>query len=574
MAATCSYNGISFLSMYRSKVSFRPILDEAQRTTVYVEHSLDVEGYVQSDSGTGTTLASIRKLLSACAGTLTYQDKGFGDLVVNTGSVWDVKWGPIPEVVDWVPLGGDGRAARVHWRCTTRIPECDAAKYKLAILAFNWEISHDFDNDGYATENVSGYLEIPMTRTAQSNRNPPDSVDRYREQLEQSVPLGFHRRNQKYRISSDRRRIDFSWSDQEVSDPLMPKTTKMDLEYTVRAPMPYVKWTIGLSGSVTVARGVPKVEALTAFLKVWESRIAVLRKTKGVTVIPTDIYISEQVFGRTSRFSYGALVTMPNAKPATFLLAAKVWFPVDGTDYGKWRTSLYDAKQSQVRGYSGLKYKPEYDLIVDLCMTPGEDLVQELVPIPPQQKTGPTDANLVNESSELRRVKPETSNLDYRMRTELLEEQNVMRHQPLPTKKPQGDTTDNARRINATLDDADMRRQVGGIGASQGDMPDEVYQQASPPARRFRLVGSSVRVGYRTPVPKVESLGGVTVTEEGRHVTEEQIGAIGGTPIFRTAWLITYAVPRAPSALLPTTANPALETDSTQGTNELEGVTR
>lgn len=41
----CSYNGTSFNTLCKSRISSRPILDEARRTVVYVEHTIDVDGF-------------------------------------------------------------------------------------------------------------------------------------------------------------------------------------------------------------------------------------------------------------------------------------------------------------------------------------------------------------------------------------------------------------------------------------------------------------------------------------------------------------------------------------------------
>jgi hypothetical protein len=197
-------------------------MDEAQRTTVYVEHSLEVEGYVVPNVVTGTTdtvLSTARKLLTAQGGALDYSDKGFGDLVVNVeaGGVRDVSWGPHPEILEWIPLGGDGvGTCKVVWRVTTRIPECTSAVYAGAPLALNYEQDFSIDEAGYTTVGTSGYIEIPMTRRTQTDRSLPDSADQYRERLQAAVPLGYRRNSQDYRLSKDKRRLDFSWRDEEI----------------------------------------------------------------------------------------------------------------------------------------------------------------------------------------------------------------------------------------------------------------------------------------------------------------------------------------------------------------------
>lgn len=103
--ATLTYNGIAFTALYKSSVRSKPVLDEARRTTVYVEHTLNVEGYVHAGGAmTDSTMEGIRKLLTACGGALNYSDKGFGSLVVNgTSAVRDAQWGPVPEILEFTP---------------------------------------------------------------------------------------------------------------------------------------------------------------------------------------------------------------------------------------------------------------------------------------------------------------------------------------------------------------------------------------------------------------------------------------------------------------------------------------
>ena len=118
---TCAYNGVTFTSLYNSRVSSRPILDEAKRTTVYVEHTLTVHGYIAAQT-TDATLTSMRQLLTACGGALDYSNKGFGSLTINAGIVRDVAWGPIPEILEWIPIG-DSNAAEVTWKVSRSWPE-------------------------------------------------------------------------------------------------------------------------------------------------------------------------------------------------------------------------------------------------------------------------------------------------------------------------------------------------------------------------------------------------------------------------------------------------------------------
>lgn len=584
--ATLTYNTVSFTSLYSTKISARPVLDEAQRTTTHIEHRLEVVGYIHASGAvTDTTWASLRKLLTACGGALTYQNKGYGDLVVNgTSSVKDAAWGPIPEILDFTPLGGDALATRIHWAVTTRIPECDSASYTKEWMEWNWESVHDIDGDGYTTLRINGHLIIPMTRTAQDNRVPPDIVDRCREQILPPVALGFQRRDQSWRMSADKRRLDFSWVDQEIPAAMPDDVTRIDARHSMRATLKdggFKKWIFGLDATITLARGIPRDRALKAFLGIIESRTKDLRKKKDVKgtslFIPLDLSFEEDVFGRTSRFNFSALV-ISRTSIGLLLKQSKLWYPVDGTDWGKWRTSLEKANATTARGYANLKVPASADLIVDLCRTGGDGnrRLEAKPKGPPRvlKVLGETDDADDDLGVKIANLTPDNSWVQYRMRAAWGEVANVARHRPLPTKAV-GDLTDSRRRMDVSGSADDIRGAVGAPGFQRGDEPAEVHQRAAGPTRTLILSGVAVRLGYRVPTPKIDSVSGVVPTELGRDVQEDMVGALGGVPVYRLLFEVEYALPQAPTGHLPSLADPILGVGTITGTAEkFTGVTR
>ncbi len=307
MAATCEYNGIAFTTLYRSRISSRPIHDQAGRTVVYVEHTLTVDGYIAiTDETTDETMEDIRRLLTAQGGFLNYQDAGFGELVVNqVGSVRDVKWGPVPEVLEWVPLGGDGMACKITWRCVARIPECDNARYENSILALNYTVTHTIDRDNFLSESLQGYLEIPMTRRFQGDRVPPDSVDDYRERLEaRQPPAGWRRLDRRFVISADRRRLDFSWTDQQTDGNALPLlVTSIDASHTVQSAegLYFKKWQVTLEATITMTAGAPRALALDVFLLLAAERLVEAHARKGGSFLLGSFMARESIYGRPRR---------------------------------------------------------------------------------------------------------------------------------------------------------------------------------------------------------------------------------------------------------------------------------
>ena len=109
------YNGVSWLGLYKSRLSARPVPDEARRATKYIEYGLEIDGYVTAPLGSTSTdaqLAALRRCLTQPGGPLVYKGKGYGTLAVNSpadGPARDVAYGPWPELLDAFPVG-DSRA--------------------------------------------------------------------------------------------------------------------------------------------------------------------------------------------------------------------------------------------------------------------------------------------------------------------------------------------------------------------------------------------------------------------------------------------------------------------------------
>lgn len=593
--ATFSYNGTAFAGLYRSRISSRPILDEAQRTTVYVEHSLEVDGYVVLDLDDNWT--SLRRELTVCGGELVYKDKGFGDLIVNStlGLARDVKWGPIPEILEFYPLGGDCNAARIRWRCTVRIPECDDAKYRDALLAYNYDATYTIDQDGYTTLRVAGYIEVPMTRDTVRTRTLPDSVDRYRVLLNSPAPLGFQRKTRTFRISQDKRRLDFSYTEEEIYSPLPDRVTSIQARQSVRnSDIGFKQWVMSLDATITMSRGEQKELALVAFLNLVAHRTDnVLRVASGrgqrATMIPIDFSVEDDIYGRSSRFTFSTRIVNPRDITA-LLEGTRMWWQAD--DWGKWRTSLQSSRASDVRGWANLELKKEDDAIVDLCLPTDQLIPRDSKPPKAGNPKPPDDTGkkLKLEDS----VRPENSWVEYRNTLEYNETPGVIRHKLLPKNPPTGSgggaqppgagnpggtgippgkfvvgpPIGGGAAPNAAGGADEMRTSVGGPAASsQGGAPADVHQVRSSATREVVMVGYGIRLGWRVPVPRLVSVGGQTPVEVERVVKEEKVGGTLSCPLFGTQWIIRYSLPSAPSSL-PHLANPVYDHDGGNGAQQ------
>lgn len=598
---TCTYNGTAFNTLYKSRISSRPVLDEARRTVIYVEHTLDVEGYIIAQP-TDPSMTAIRKSLMAVGGALTYKNKGFGDLVVNgTSPVRDACWGPIPELLDFVPLGGDCNAARVHWRCVTRIPECDFARYRFALLAYNYEQDWAIDGDGYTTIRMTGYLEIPMTRLGVNVRTIPDTADRYREAIRPEVPLGYQRTTQEFKLSKDKRRLDFSFVDTEIPRPLPDGCTKIEASHTVETSLHgegLKVWTITLEATITLAAGLPKSLALAAFLLILASRVrgpylAGIAAQRRLTLIPQSMRFQDDVFGRTSRF----YIKMRNVNALTvqqILTQSGMWQPIEGTGFQRWRSSLQNTAFN-VRGAAGAFASNFDDAIIDLCLgvprLPGSAALRtwpgnnddrgqgnrvisrpvsghagNLINVRFPSNPGGRDDGFGFINTIIEGLSPERSFIRYEPRLRLHETDKLIEHKPLP-RQPAPDPDAGAGGDFDTSDASSTAQATGQPGSQSGYelYPTPKYQQGAAPTRRVIFSGLAERIGWRVPPPELRELDGVKLREVSRDIEEPTTGSIGDIRIFGLVWTIVYALEGPLPNGLPFLGNPVLGVDGGSG---------
>lgn len=585
---------ITFAAFYRTSMSAKPVADEAHRTTIYVEYTLDVQGYVTT--APGETWQELRKKLTKPAGELYYQEHGYDGATVfhvnGSSRIRDVKWGPWPELLDFTPLGGHGNASRVHWRCVICIPECDGAvQYTKHLMALNFTAHFSIDQDGYTTERVEGYLEVPITRKSEQDRTVPDCADLYRREVLAKRPPqpGWQRKGQDYKVSQDRRRLDFSWSDEELPSPLPRKVTKIQARHAVETSLKegFTNWNVEIDATITMARGVAKSESLPVFLQLIDSRTAIADRKK--TVLPVKFRVEDDIFGRGTRYSYAARY-LNTVSIGMAMQALRLWRHIDGSDWTDWRTSMATTEVTDPGGPAQRIMAPSEDWIVDLCLGDVKPIPPPYLNTPPPIfRDPPPDKPKPDDSIKPKKPKPDETWVEYEARLRYRSRSSSVRHKKLP-KTPQGETprlegfavqTPSSQpttppRGGSTIPfpvppgppggkpgDAPastIKLEQGGIGAEspQGAMPSDTVQTVTSPTRTIVLHGHGVRYGYRVPVPYLTRINGVPVVEFERHVEETSYEAVLGVPLFRTDWAIEYILPAAPAGMFPTQGNPAL----------------
>lgn len=280
---TLSYNGCDFGPLFETKVSGLDVKDHANRVTKYIEYTITVDGYVTLPNGAtsiSTPMETLYRLISEPGGKLNYVGRGL-DLVVNVGdSDRDVGWGPIPEVLEFQPLGG-GLSAKIRWEVKVRLPNKPAGPPplghgpELPFLQFNYETTLSYGEDGFSSASMRGVLEIPMTRRTVTTRTVPTTADSLRSEIENRLMAGidlsrFRLTKRDFSVSRDKRTLewDWSWEEKPYMD-LPPYCMVARGNFNIRpakAGMGLCLWLCTLRATYNVAMGNARRVAWEAFL--------------------------------------------------------------------------------------------------------------------------------------------------------------------------------------------------------------------------------------------------------------------------------------------------------------------
>ena len=284
-AGNVSYNGFKFPPALKSRVTVVPEYDEAGRTMKYMTIAISIEFITTdptvppSDVDGDTTykgrmdnmMGSLYATLSQPCQPLHLELIGLGNISVNDLSAGadnkeDIDYGPKPQVIEIEPLGG-GLASRVEWLCTTRIAPCFGNAIG-ELTEFTYSVGWSFDPAGFMIRKVEGIIGLPATRNPQveslvaggSISIDPKSVEAANQLLTTNFPLlSKFRRQTFYRITPDRRRIQFTVEDTEIrSDSLYPPgISKIHIHQSVGSALKsgFLVWAMNISGNLEIANG-------------------------------------------------------------------------------------------------------------------------------------------------------------------------------------------------------------------------------------------------------------------------------------------------------------------------------
>jgi len=546
-----NYNGYTFDGATHIKVRSEPQYDEAQRVITYVKHEITVDAIITPDSTSGTStdsaMLNIRRRLLQQGGALILTGKGFGnDIIVNvsdggyaggSGAKRDVRWGPIPRILAWEPIGSKA-ACLVTWACTTCVPLCPAGIATTgasAKLAWNYSINFSIDR-GITTRTITGYLEIPQTRRANIVLGKAStivwlSVDREWEAVIGPPLFGFERSTNRT-ISKNRSRIDYTITDTEI-----PSNNAYPLGMTHASGDYSVRWKRGskesvlyrstLSMDLETAPGVSGTWAWVVFLKEAQRRIEFALKESSSSdplkkqfAIVNEISLRESIFSRECSFRVSWVFT---SSIKDFMEDSGLWTPIKGTDWNKWRQSLAHS-EFHPRGVAQLSNQPGNDIIVDLCLGSQPKLHDNTLigyGYPDKMKFG------------LKNKKPpkKTSWLDYFSSYTIQKSSALSKQRYL-----QGPETDSG---SASQDEGKPSYPTRNGTA-------DVIQLAGETGYSVIYEGNAERAGWPIPRPKIEKIGGQDAVEREGFFKTGVVANLLGIQIYRAAWSIEYELAGSP----------------------------
>ncbi len=544
------YGDYTFDSSVRTSVTAIPQLDDAGRTFKWIGYTVAVRALVHADGGLDTLMGGLRKQLLTPAQAFHYDaGKGFGSFTIDGSPIDDVAWGPFPRRLHFDPIG-DNKSAWVDWEVEVRIPEClGSTSYKHKIMSAGYTVTYDIDTDGLTTVTYAGFLEIPMTRETPTSGTLDDNADKYREQIASQTILGFQRESQSYKVSLDKRRLDFSIVDKEIPIALPAGVTQCNVTHTVDSALgkkrgAFRLWGNTIAGTVTTSPSKnAKADGFSKFMIIVNKRQEGIRGRGGL-LIAQEFSISEELTAFTSRFSLRYLSSAgEKATAQQFLTASGMWNGI-GTDFASWKASL-DDQAWKPRGIAGLTSKPSDDTIIDLCL-------QSTVANPTQNPTNNQPKNQPGQLPPPTKKPPAPASwLWYECFLSVDEDDRIAVHKPL--KSPGAPVPPKLPYDKLQPENTD-KLQVGEGGTD--DVPD-IEQKVSGPTFTITLWGSAIRCGYPITTPSLVTVGGKKVTQLRCRVTHGVATQVDDTPINTCSWIKTYHCTEQPTDLkIP--ANPML----------------
>lgn len=563
-----TYYGVKFPNQIKAQVTSVPVRDTANRHSKYYRHTLTVETIFHEglyDRSTGspvleappgqggetvdTYFQEMRRRLLVPEQTLIFDGKGFGSVFRINTQQQDVSYGPKPELLTWESIGSN-KAVRCVWTVTVEIAECvngetvGPSSLRNRLAEINYTMSWDIGEDGLTQRTVAAIMELGVNRDSSlvnaGAGTISHSVDFFRNNLSVPVPRGFSRTAQNWTISGDKRTMNVLVRDEEIAsdNPYFPGVIRPRVTYRLsNRNISFQLWNASLSGTISVAQGVPRWFAWAAFLLVVKSKrdasVNARVKTqvngqtcskKGGITLTENIDIAEEVYGREMSFSVGWLLS---CDLETLFQGAGVWKPVGGgLSWEGYRSSMTTLSRAwSNRGHAQMFHRPSDDTIIDLC-PPGPQTVRI---------NNTVQRGISVQSSDMFKSAcpaPAASWLVFQNEVELVRDSNTVAHFPLQDPESQV----------ITPPDLLQKPQIDQIG----NILAPIIQFRSASEYRVRMKGWALRVCYEVPRIHIRQYGGVRATLVGKDNQTHKLLSVFDLPVYISRWDKTYVLHGVP----------------------------
>lgn len=564
-----AYNGYTFpTSVETVQFSGEPVQDESNRVTMFVRHVIGLKWDVIAAAGSNidSTMASLRATLMQRGGDFTYANRGMGaDFNFNSSGLTDVQGGPIPRSFDFKPKGKN-QGCTVTWTVEICVPtQCAAFNIYGVLMTFNYKLKIKIDRHGYTSRTYSGFFQVPKVDSDFS------VGDAFIESVMPPIPEQFQRVDRDYDHSYDKKRVDFSFVDEQMTSRSLPEgctaaTGSHDLGSDLQRG--FQTWNGTISASYTVAPPYdPGSVGWAAFKALLDSRLQTVllavnadppgnadvnqqkptEKPKaaivGLQLSEPDIYSA----GGTN-VSFSAQIKMICSIKAIFgndNIKSGMWkYPLQGSEaWTRWRDSLPDVLRA--RGLANLSLSPTDEVLVDLCVNNAAT--------PPQQEAEFTSGDIGVTLGDITDLQPtpdtETSWFGYEPEIEIYEDNHAVVSSSL--------TEDSWSPYDQSPGDFSP----GYIPDQKPSDPTDSVQYRAPSTLYVFISGQAMRAWYPIHRPKIVNYAGLQVKEvstiaDGCFWRQKIVGSLGiGMPIYYAEWRFKYAVEARPAqAILPPTS--------------------
>lgn len=556
-AGILKYNDYEFSPRSHVRVASEIVYAEDERTAIYHRHRITVTDIVVPSAGhlsTSLNMGELKSKLSEVGAPLEFKDKGWGfDLMINIPGEpeRDVEFGPKPRIITWNPIGHT-QSCEITWECEVCVPVCLGGSPSYDGLAsFVYDMTFAIDERAYTTRTITGHLIIAMTRKDGDRYAIPDSADNYRNLINIDKPDNFIR-SQDYRISADKRRLDFTIIDkeQESRNPYPPGVLAIEAEHQInynRRKMSQFPNTISMQLAL-----VPDASANLAWQIFRQFVFSRLQQFTDANpekwYFLTSLDVVESVF--KNQFAFRVSYTVIS-KIDTFLADCMIFAPMPATTgntvpgattQSPWTWDRFAASINAAGndGIAKLRHTPSMDRIIDLCdgaspPTGGQGGSPATVPPPT------TYATFTNTSN----PDPLVSWLEFdaSLTEETYHEADLYSVTLGPSQLNEKDFDPN------DIDD-------GPAGFDEDEIERKIAQ--GPPSMTYRWQGYAERAGRPIPNPGILTIGGIRLipTKE-RKIVRKVIGTFFGVTVYGMAWDIIYRVEERPTTSSPAVPNPA-----------------